>query len=123
MNAKQHIVVLALGLCMLGGNSARAGDVNDILNNSLGSIDSTYHGQHRFFNDDVIGNVMERPIQWFQHDVLEPFIKGVITGNPWWLILAVIVVGFLLRVGASFCDSLGESAGTLGGQSPAGRKP
>jgi hypothetical protein len=39
----------------LDDNKAR-NDINDMLSNSLGKIGPDYHGQHRYFNDDL-GNV------------------------------------------------------------------
>lgn len=35
-------------------------DVNNLLTNSLGSINETYRGMHQWFNDDIIGNLFEQ---------------------------------------------------------------
>ena len=36
------------------------GSVNNILNQSLGSINETYRGMHQWFNDDLIGNLFSQ---------------------------------------------------------------
>ena len=61
------------------GTTTGAGStVNDTLNQSLGSIDEKYRGQHKWFNDDLIGN-------WFE---------GIGHGDPLCVgILAVVVAG------------------------------
>lgn len=64
---------------------AQTDPATNILNQSLGSVDQNYHGQHRWFKDDLMGN-------WFD---------GIGRGDPLSLgILAVLgaVVGAIVFV-------------------------
>jgi hypothetical protein len=109
------IVVAALVLSTLCGSRALAEagpqqDVNNILSASLGSIDDSYRGQHQYFNDDVIGNLIEKVVDALGDNVLKPFLSGLQRGDPLCLAvaaaLAVVAAGFLFRSGANLSDAL-----------------
>lgn len=65
-------------------------DVNNVLNQSLGSINDTYRGMHQFFNDDIIGNLFSRIGQ-----LIGKWMSEIIDG---WIADTVQFLGAFLRV-------------------------
>jgi hypothetical protein len=114
MNRKTLVLAAVLGLATMFSNSVLAqegpGSVNNILNSSLGSIDETYRGQHAFFSDDWIGNLLSQVGVALQDSVVMPFWRGLMQGDPGCFVVAtalcLVAAGFLLRMGARLFDAL-----------------
>lgn len=117
MNRGRILLVAALGLFTLVGSAAQAqvpnpylegvspSDLNNMLTNSLGSIDDSYRGMHQHFNDDVIGNLFDKAGQVVLENVLKPFWNGLMEKNPLCVVVAIVLAGFLLRWGAKLFDA------------------
>lgn len=93
----------------LGGLLADAeSDVRRLISESLGSIEETYRGIHKSFPELPFN--LEKMGTALTDNVLNPFVQGLVHGNPLcWMILVALglaLIGFFQRCGARLCDAM-----------------
>jgi hypothetical protein len=100
------VLVVALGLSILPSPALAQtnpeGTTNELLSNSLGSIDDTYRPAHPWFNDDIVGRGLNALGGFLRDQVVSPFWSGLVQEDPACLLLTLALVAgavaLLLRV-------------------------